>query len=205
MNSQAAFVSLALSCLAGCSSVPTVLRGNFADVTQTQASLAAFLGTEVRWGGVVVGARESSRGECLEIADFPLDAYYARPYTPDTFSHAALFRKDVVNYYLTESPRDSMPARFLACDAPRVDSKLERVGTVLTVTGMIEPAAVVQVIDDACTPPVARTMWQRNERVPNYVGTEHVSDDGRCVVSLPTVQARAIYAWKEPPGAPLFH
>jgi Outer membrane lipoprotein Slp family len=205
MSSKLTFILLVLSCLSGCSSVPTALRGNFAEVTQAQASSPAFLGTEVRWGGVVVGARESNRGECLEIADFPLDTYYARPYAPDTFSHAALFRKDIVNYYLTESPRDSMPARFLACDAPQVNSKLDRVGAVLTVTGMIEPASVVQVMHDACTAPVARTMWQRNEHIPNYVGTEHVSDDGRCVVSLPTVQTQAIYAWKEPPGAPEFH
>ena len=205
MSSKVTFILLVLSCLSGCSSVPATLRGSFVEVTQAQASSPAFVGTEVRWGGVVVGTRESSRGECLEIAAFPLDTYYARPYAPDTFSHAALFRKDIANYDLTESPRDKMPARFLACNAPRVDSNLDRVGAVLTLTGMIEQASVVEVIDDACTPPVDGVLWQRNEHIPNYVGTLHVADDGRCVVSLPTVQTQAIYAWKEPPGAPGLH
>ncbi len=205
MSSKLASILVALIALAGCSSVPTTLRGNFVDVPQAQAASPVYAGTEVRWGGVVVGTRESSRGECLEIAAFPLDTYYERPYAPDSFSHAALFRKDVVNYALTSTHRDAMPARFLACDVSHVDADRDHTGAVLTLTGMIEPAAMVDVVDDSCNSAVAGGVWQRNERIPNYIGTTHESNDGRCTVSLPTIRTQSIYAWKEPPGASVFH
>ena len=205
MNFRSTFTCLALSFLTGCSSIPPTLRGNFVDVAQAQAASPAFVGAEVRWGGVVVGTRESGRGECLEVAAFPLDGYYARPYTPYNLSYAALFRKDIADDYLTEAPRDNMPARFLACNAQRFDSKLDRVGAVLTLTGTLEPASVIDVVNDACTTPVEGVLFKRNEKIPNYVGTAHVSDDGRCVVSVPTIRTHAMFSWKEPPGSPGFH
>jgi Outer membrane lipoprotein Slp family len=200
---------LLLSTLFGCSTVPSSVSGNFVAVTQTQAaSSPAFVGTEVRWGGVVVGTRQSDAGECLEVAAYPLDTYSARPYRgeqgPQSF--ATLFGKDVANHDSTGGfHKDRLPPRFLACDEPRGDAAVNHVGAVLTLTGILEPARSFHVSNDACTTGAADTGWHRNERTPDYVGTTHAVGNTQCDVSLPTVRIHSSYAWKEPPETSAFH
>ena len=209
MKSKTASILLFVSSIAGCATVPSNVGGNFASVTQSQAaSSRAFVGTQVRWGGVVVGSREVSNGECLEVAAYPLDDYYARPYRENmgSRSFAALFGKDVANYDSNGGAfKDKLPPRFLACGDARGDSDVNRVGAVLTLTGTLGSAHVFEVSDDACTPPVAGMGWQKNPFIPDYVGTLHASGGGRCVVSLPTLRVLSAYAWKEPPAMPVSH
>lgn len=209
MNSKVIVVWLLLSTLFGCATVPSSVSGNFVAVTQEQAaSSPTLVGTGVRWGGVVVGRRQSDAGECLEVAAYPLDNYYARPYRgsqgPQSF--ATLFGKNVADHDSTGGfHADELPPRFLACDQPRGDEAVNRVGTVLTLTGILEPARIFAVSKDACTTSIADMGWHKNERIPDYVGTPHAAADGRCVVSLATVRIHSAYAWKEPPASPDFH
>ena len=204
MKSKMTSILLVVSGIAGCSTVPSNVSGNFAPVTQLQAaSSRAFEGTHVRWGGVVVGTRDVSDGQCLEVAAYPLDDYYARPYRENmgSRSFAVLFGKDVANYDSNGGAfKDKLPPRFLACDNTLGNSGVNRVGAVLTLTGTLGSAHVFEVSEDACAPPVAGMGWQKNQIIPEYTGTLHVSGGGRCVVSLPKLHVLSAYAWKEPPS-----
>jgi hypothetical protein len=197
-----------LTTLSGCSTVPSSVSGNFVAVTQEQAaSSPSFVGTEVRWGGVVVGTRQSDTGECLEMAAYPLDNYYARPYRGDQGpqSFSTLFGKDVANLDSTGGfHKDRLPPRFLACDQSRGDAAVNRVGAVLTLTGILEPTRVFDVSKDACNTSMTDMGWHKNEIIPDYVGTPHATSGDRCVVSLATLRIQTAYSWKEPPGQHAF-
>ena len=193
-------VVIALS-LCACAATPPSISGKFAEITQAQASMPEAVGQNVRWGGVVVGSRDSENGPCLEIAAFPLDTFHARPYvtTPSTNGFASLFRKGIENHPNGAFSDGNLPARYLACNVAKFDSSSGEQGAVLTLTGSIEPANLFEVDREACDYSARPALVQRKESLPNYAGTLHLVRDGHCFVSLPTLHAATLYAWKEPP------
>jgi starvation-inducible outer membrane lipoprotein len=159
-----ACLTLALS-LSACAT-PLQLKGNFATLSPIQASNEEFVGSDIRWGGAVVGERLTDAGECMEIASYSLDRFTFRPMQPVT----------------------QAPMRFLAC-GDQLSSKtiLDTSGTV-TLTGKIEPSKIYQVERSACV----RTATNRNAI---YAGTVHAINNDMCVISLPIVKIAGIYTW----------
>lgn len=112
LTRQAGLVLVALLLLAGCSSTPEALKGNYAPLEPGQASIRD-LGTEVRWGGVILDARPDARQTCFEVLSRSLDSSY-RPRAED----------------LTQG-------RFIACRDGFLDPEVFAKGREITLTGAV--------------------------------------------------------------------
>jgi outer membrane lipoprotein len=67
--------------LSACASIPESLRGDYPPlptVDTVRAQPQAYIGQEVRWGGVIIGVENLSERSVLEILAYPLDKS-ARP------------------------------------------------------------------------------------------------------------------------------
>jgi hypothetical protein len=172
--------------LASCATTPANLHGRFTEVDAWHAANAQWRGSQVRWGGVVVGARATDAGDCLEVAQYPLDRFTLRPF----------FRfPGVPNATLTWSATASYPdaaARFLACGADSM-GELHPLGSVLTMTGQLQPAQVFRVDAKQCQ----HAANARLVPTPDYSGTAHAAGDGLCVVALPTVAVTTVHTWDD--------
>ncbi len=102
----------ALLLLAGCSSTPEALKGTYTTLEPSQASIRD-LGTDVRWGGVILDARPDARQTCFEVLSRSLDKSY-RPRAED----------------LTQG-------RFIACRDGFLDPEVFAKGREITLTGAL--------------------------------------------------------------------
>ncbi len=98
--------------LAGCSSTPEALKGSYAPLQPSQASVQD-LGKEVRWGGVILDARPDARQTCFEVLSRSLDKSF-RPRDED----------------LTQG-------RFIACRDGFLDPEVFAKGREITLTGAV--------------------------------------------------------------------
>lgn len=103
-------LSLGVTLLVGCASVPEPLRGEFADVEPDSA-----IGNtgNVRWGGRIVEVMPTPDATCIEVLGMPLDVR-ARPFDLD---HGI--------------------GRFRACKSGFLDPAIFAVDRDITVTGSI--------------------------------------------------------------------
>lgn len=98
--------------LAGCTTIPAPLEGEYSDFLPEQA-VERSVGAEVRWGGTVVETRPQSNETCVEVLARELD----RSYRP-TLS-------------------DSTHGRFLACREVFLDPEVFVNGREVTIVGRI--------------------------------------------------------------------
>jgi len=179
--------------LGACTSMPPSLQGDYAEITPAQGSDPHWQGTDVRWGGVVVGSRLTDAGECAEIAQFPLDQFTYQPYRVfpggDDGLHRGLLAKVSVGQIETAP-------RFLACPGRSANSSISRLGTVVTVAGTLQSALVFEVRSQNCI------NTHRIEAIdaPDYSGTMHAADKNACFISLPTIRVTASREWREGPS-----
>lgn len=107
-----------LLALAGCSTVPAALQGDFALVTPAVVAERGSTGDRVRWGGVVIEAEPGSERTCLQVLSLPLSDSTARPRQPARSSQTD-------------------EGRFLACRSGFVEPELFAPGREVTVTGQV--------------------------------------------------------------------
>lgn len=98
--------------LAGCSSTPEALKGDFSALEPNQASVND-LGRQVRWGGVILDTRPDASQTCFEVLSRSLDSSY-RPRAED----------------LTRG-------RFIACREGFLDPEVFAKGREITLTGAV--------------------------------------------------------------------
>ena len=151
--------------LTACAIQPRELQGNFTPISQAQATLPDALGDHVRWGGQVVGVRDTGSHSCLEIQGLRLASSSLRPLEPN------------VAYPPTEQ------SRFLACSGNGFDAALAKPGALVTFTGSVTPPQFVNVERDRCVDG------------GSYTRTLHARDKTHCVVALATVDIDGVYAW----------
>ncbi|HKX56639.1 MAG TPA: Slp family lipoprotein, partial [Xanthomonadales bacterium] len=103
--------------LTACTTVPTQLQGEYADVSPARVEPASF-GTAVRWGGIIIDAKNEPNRTCFEVLSRELDNYM-RPKVEDLTS-----------------------GRFIACKDgfydPEVFAKGREVTLVASITGIEE-------------------------------------------------------------------
>lgn len=75
------FALLACLSMSACTSIPTQLQGEYAVISPARVDPSTF-GTPVRWGGVIIDARNETNRTCFEILSRELDRYY-RPKVED--------------------------------------------------------------------------------------------------------------------------
>ncbi|MEM7054468.1 MAG: Slp family lipoprotein [Pseudomonadota bacterium] len=99
--------------MAGCTTIPTPLEGEFNDFYPEQA-IERSVGAQVRWGGTVVQAQPQAEQTCVEVLARELDSRY-RPEISDQ-SHG----------------------RFLACRPIFLDPEIFVNGREVTVVGRVD-------------------------------------------------------------------
>lgn len=112
LTRQAVLVLAILFVITGCSSAPKALKGEFPPLEPGQTSVRD-LGTEVRWGGVILDARPDARQTCFEVLSRDLDRSY-RPRTEDVTQ-----------------------GRFIACRDGFLDPEVFAKGREITLTGAV--------------------------------------------------------------------
>ena len=193
INWKHGLLASSLLLLGACASIPANLQGNYAEITPAQGSEPHWQGTDVRWGGVVVGSRLTDAGECAEIAQFQLDRFTYQPYRVfpggDDGLHRGLLAKVSVGQI------ESAP-RFLACADRFMIPDISRLGAVVTVVGTLQPALVFEVRGENCI------NTHRIEAIdaPDYSGTMHAAEENACLISLPAIKVTASREWREGPS-----
>ncbi len=85
----ALLASLAMS---ACTTVPTQLQGDYAAISPARVEPASF-GTSVRWGGIIIDAKNESNRTCFEVLSRELDRYM-RPKIEDLTAGRFIACKD---------------------------------------------------------------------------------------------------------------
>jgi outer membrane lipoprotein len=108
---------LASLLMSACTSIPTQLQGEYADVSPARVEPSSF-GTPVRWGGIIIDAKNEPTRTCFEVLSRELDQYM-RPKVEDITA-----------------------GRFIACQEgffdPEVFAKGREVTLVANITGIEE-------------------------------------------------------------------
>ncbi len=105
---------LAAAVLLGACAAPSVLNGDFAEITPQQAALSQSVAVSpVRWGGTILSSNNTAEQSCFEILGRPLD-YNARPLATD-----------------------SEQGRFLACKPGFIDPAVFEPGRDVTIIGAV--------------------------------------------------------------------
>lgn len=100
--------------LGGCVTVPVPLKGEFSEVSPSQAAASGQTGERVRWGGEIITVTPGETATCFELLSRELDAK-ARP-----------------------AQTDSSDGRFIACRAGFYDPEVFVTGREMTITGNLE-------------------------------------------------------------------
>jgi len=103
--------------LAGCSDLPSVLRGDYDDTSITQAQANPASGSNIRWGGDIISLSPEDGRTCVEILGRPLN-FDARP-----------------------NPQGQPLGRFVACNAGFFDPEIYAAGREVTVAGTLSGVA----------------------------------------------------------------
>jgi hypothetical protein len=189
--------------LVSCSTVPTQLRGHFTQVDVSRATSGEGQGSQVRWGGVIVGRRQIDDNECLEVAASPsIDGSTGRPLEISGATYG-----NAVDPVFPTIRRGKVPPHYLACGGSLQRSDYSR-GALVTLVGVLEANRTFQVSRESCngsitkeahgSPPRAfaeKYLWESD-----YSGSSHTTNDQNCVVTLPVLSVAEAYAWKEPPN-----
>jgi outer membrane lipoprotein len=110
----AAILMLSTILLSACVSGPKPLRGEFSNITPTQAAKDNTVNAKVRWGGRIVAVNNQAQRSCFEIVG--LDLYSsARP-----------------------QAQDRSIGRFIACRSGFYDPDVFKAGREVTITGAID-------------------------------------------------------------------
>jgi outer membrane lipoprotein len=139
----------ALLALSACTSIPEQIEGSFQEISPARVEPSVF-GSNVRWGGVIVGSTAKDSQSCLEILSHDLDKY------------------------LRPKLEDSTAGRFIACQPGFLDPMVFTAGREITVTGTIERIELRKVEDFDYHYPVLAiddlVLWQKRKVVMRYRG-----------------------------------
>jgi outer membrane lipoprotein len=142
---------LIISALAvsACTSIPEQIQGEFEDVSPARVD-SGITGTEVRWGGVILGTRVESDTTCFEVLSRRLDKY------------------------LRPKVEDQTAGRYIACKAGFHDPEVFSKGREITVTGQIRGIETRPVESFDYRYPVLDVdqlvLWQKRRNVVVYRG-----------------------------------
>jgi outer membrane lipoprotein len=139
-------VTIALS---ACTTIPEQIQGTYTEISPARVEPGVF-GSSVRWGGVILSAKNQNNKTCFEILSRELDKY------------------------LRPKLQDSTMGRFIACSKGFHDPLVFSNGREITVTGKITNIDVRKVDDfDYRYPSVEvndLVLWQKRRVVMRYRG-----------------------------------
>ena len=135
---------VALLLLTACVSVPEQIQGTYADLTPARVDADSF-GRDVRWGGVLIDARNEPNRTCFEVLSRDLDSY------------------------LRPRIEDQTGGRFIACKPGFYDPEVFAHGREVTMTGRVSAIEVREVDDFSYRYPVIEVdglvLWEVRDEV----------------------------------------
>ena len=130
-----------------CTTVPEQIQGTYRDVSPTRVE-PGVIGSTVRWGGVILHARNDGDGTCFEILSRDLDKH------------------------LRPEIEDFTAGRFIACKQGFHDPEVFARGREVTLTGQIRSIEVRPLGDVEYRYPVVDVedlvLWQKRKTVVVY-------------------------------------
>jgi outer membrane lipoprotein len=135
--------------LASCIAVPKQLEGEFADISPARVEPAVY-GQAVRWGGVIISARNEPNRTCFEILSRELESH------------------------LRPSLEDRTAGRFIACKDGFYDPEVFANGREVTLTGRIQGVEQRKVEEFDYRYPVVEidqlVLWEERQDIVVYPG-----------------------------------
>ncbi len=142
-------ITAVLLAVSACTTVPEQIQGDFPEISPARVEPGVF-GSSARWGGVILGSRNSGSETCFEILSRALDKY------------------------LRPEIEDMTAGRFIACKSGFHDPLVFSKGREITVTGSIQRTEVRKVDDFDYRYPVMEVdnlvLWQKRRNVVVYRG-----------------------------------
>jgi outer membrane lipoprotein len=136
-----------IAALVGCTSIPEQIQGSYPDTTPARVDPGAY-GSRVRWGGVIVDARNLEDSTCFEILSRELDKY------------------------LRPKVEDRSYGRYIACKPGFHDPEIYAKGREVTITGRIRSIEVRELDEFEYQYPVvdvdSLVLWEVREEVIVY-------------------------------------
>jgi len=141
---QLSLVTLALS---ACTTIPEQLQGSYPEISPARVEPTVF-GSEVRWGGVIIGSINAENATCFEVLSRELDKY------------------------LRPKVEDRTAGRYIACKAGFHDPEVYAKGREVTITGAIRNIEVRQIDEFNYRYPVLDitqlVLWEKRKDVLVY-------------------------------------
>ncbi|MDT8320661.1 MAG: Slp family lipoprotein [Xanthomonadales bacterium] len=141
-------LALAVMAIASaCTTVPAELEGSYRSISPARVD-GGVLGSQVRWGGVIVDTRNEEDVTCLEILSRELGKY------------------------LRPQVSDRTAGRFIACKPGFYDPEVYSKGREVTLTGRISRIEVRQIDEFSYRYPVVEVdelvLWEKRQDVRVY-------------------------------------
>lgn len=135
--------------LASCTTVPEPIKGTF-PVLAPGSVVSSAIGSQVRWGGVILGTSNLGDRTCFEVLSRELDTY------------------------LRPSNEDYSDGRFIACKEGFQDPVVFSKGREITITGVIRSIRSGQVEEFSYRFPLVEVdnlvLWEKRRQVVVYRG-----------------------------------
>lgn len=141
--------AVSILALSACTTVPEQIQGDYPDISPSRAE-PGVIGTNVRWGGVILNSKNMGNRTCYEVLSRELDKYL-RPMQEDYTS-----------------------GRFIACKQGFQDPLVFQKGREITATGTIRNIRVKSVDEFQYQYPVmdvdTLVLWEKRRQVVVYRG-----------------------------------
>ncbi len=164
---QTLFLSLLLIFLSSCSTTPSVLKGEFANISTSMAISQHIMDKPVRWSGLIVKTHNQKTRTCFEVIEMETNKSSLRP-------------KRIIKANNTSS-------RFLACK----DGFMEPIAfnkRLVTITGNIVAYTKQNIGDYETEYPVVKSeiiyIWQKQPRVNYMAYPSYIPLHFNCYMSL---------------------
>ena len=146
-HSFATSLAVAILAVPACTTVPTQLEGTYSEISPARVEPGVY-GSTVRWGGVILDARNKENQTCFEVLSRELSKYM-RPMV-----------------------EDSTAGRFIACKDGFHDPEVYAKGREVTLTGKIRNMEVRQIDEFNYRYPVLDVsnlvLWEKRNDVLVY-------------------------------------
>ena len=142
-------ITIVILALSACTTIPEQIQGEFPEISPARVEPGVFE-SRVRWGGVILGARNEGDRTCFEVLSRDLDKY------------------------LRPRVQDSTSGRYIGCKDGFHDPEVFSKGREVTMTGRILAIETRQLDEFDYRYPIVKVdnmvLWQKRRNVVVYRG-----------------------------------
>ena len=145
-------ITVVVLAVSACTTIPEQIQGTYPEISPARVEPGVF-GSSVRWGGVILDAKNKGSGTCFEILSRDLDKY------------------------LRPELQDKTAGRYIACKEGFHDPEVFSKGREVTMTGQIQMIETRQLDEFNYRYPIIKidnmVLWKKRRNVVVYRGFNH--------------------------------